>query len=35
MFHALVHGLVDTEGLSFEVDIHDVEELNERAQRDT
>ena len=32
MFHALVHGLVDTEGLSFDVDIHDVEELNERAQ---
>ena len=35
MFHALVHGLVDTEGLTFDVDIHDVEELNERAQRDT
>ena len=35
MFHALVHGLVDTEGLAFDVDIHDVEELNERAQRDT
>ena len=34
MFHALVHGLVDTEGLSFDVDIHDVEELNARAQRD-
>jgi len=33
MFHALVHGLVDTEGLSFDVDIYDVEELNERAQR--
>ena len=33
MFHALVHGLVDTEGLSFDVDIHDVEELNERARR--
>ncbi|MBR0501370.1 MAG: 1,4-dihydroxy-6-naphthoate synthase [Bacteroidales bacterium] len=32
MFHALVHGLVDTEGFSFDVDIHDVEELNERAQ---
>lgn len=34
MFHALVHGLVDTEGLTFDVDIHDVEELNERAQHD-
>ena len=33
MFHALVHGLVDTEGLTFDVDIYDVEELNERAQR--
>ena len=33
MFHALVHGLVDTEGLSFDVDIHDVEELNARARR--
>ena len=33
MFHALVHGLVDTEGLDFDVDIYDVEELNERAQR--
>ena len=32
MFHALVHGLVDTEGLSFDVDIYDVEELNERAR---
>ena len=35
MFHALVHGLVDTEGLSFDVDIHDVEQLNERAQCET
>ena len=33
MFHALVHGLVDTEGLTFDVDIYDVEELNERARR--
>ena len=33
MFHALVRGLVDTEGLTFDVDIHDVEELNIRAQR--
>ena len=35
MFHALVHGLVDTEGLSFDVDIYDVEELNARARRET
>ena len=35
MFHALVHGLVDTEGLSFDIDIYDVEELNARAQRET
>ena len=34
MFHALVHGLVDTEGLTFDVDIHDVEELNACAQND-
>lgn len=33
MFHAMVHGLVDTEGLSFDVDIYDVEELNSRARR--
>jgi 1,4-dihydroxy-6-naphthoate synthase len=33
MFHAMVHGLVDTEGLTFDVDIYDVEELNERARR--
>lgn len=32
MFHALVHGLVDTEGLAFDVDIYDVEELNARAR---
>jgi len=32
MFHALVHGLVDTEGLTFDIDVHDVEELNARAQ---
>ena len=32
MFHAMVHGLVDTEGLTFDVDIYDVEELNERAR---
>ena len=34
MFHALVHGLVDMEGLTFDVDIYDVEELNERAQHE-
>ena len=33
MFDALVHGRIDTEGLAFDVDIYDVEELNERAQR--
>ena len=33
MFHALVHGLIDTEGLSFDTVLYDVEELNERAQR--
>ena len=33
MFHAMVHGLVDTEGLTFDVEIYDVEELNERARR--
>ena len=31
MFHALVHGLVDCEGLEFEVEYHDIEELNSRA----
>lgn len=35
MFHALVHGLVDTEGLTFDIDIHDVEELNLRARKET
>lgn len=30
-FHALIHGLVDTEGLSFEPVIADVEELNRMA----
>ena len=33
MFDVLVHGRIDTEGLTFDVDIYDVEELNERAQR--
>ena len=28
MFHAMLHGLVDTEGLTFEVEYHDIEELN-------
>ena len=28
MFHAMLHGLVDTEGLNFEVEYHDIEELN-------
>ena len=31
MFHALVHGLVDLEGLEFEVEYHDIEQLNSRA----
>ncbi|MEG2366311.1 MAG: 1,4-dihydroxy-6-naphthoate synthase [Alistipes sp.] len=33
MFHALVHGGVDREGLTFDVAYYDIEELNERAQR--
>lgn len=28
MFHAMLHGLVDTEGLCFDVEYHDIEELN-------
>ena len=31
MFHALVHNLVDCEGLEFDVEYHDIEELNSRA----
>lgn len=31
MFHALVHGLVDCEGLEFDVEYHDIEELNRAA----
>lgn len=31
MFHALVHGLVDCEGLEFDVGYHDIEELNRAA----
>ncbi len=31
IFHALLHGLVDTEGLAFEAHIADVEELNTLA----
>lgn len=31
IFHALLHDLVDTEGLAFEPFISDVEELNKRA----
>lgn len=30
-FHALLHGLIDTEGITFEPVIADVEELNRRA----
>lgn len=31
IFHAMTHGLVDTEGLTFEVLMEDVEQLNQRA----
>ncbi len=31
MFHALVYGLVDCEGLEFDVEYHDIEELNRAA----
>lgn len=31
MFHALVHGLVDCEELEFDVEYHDIEELNRAA----
>ena len=31
MFHALVHNLVDCEGLEFDVEYYDIEELNSRA----
>ncbi|MBR2061146.1 MAG: 1,4-dihydroxy-6-naphthoate synthase [Tidjanibacter sp.] len=30
MFHALLFGLVDTEGLEFDVEFYDIEELNAR-----
>ena len=33
VFHALLHGLVDTGGVEFEPVIEDVESLNERMQR--
>lgn len=33
LFEAMLHGRVDTEGLSFEVTIADVEELNAKALR--
>jgi 1,4-dihydroxy-6-naphthoate synthase len=33
MFHALVHGTVDTEGLSFAFEQHDTEALNALADR--
>jgi len=32
-FHAMVHGLIDTEGLEFTVDLADVEQLNKCAAR--
>lgn len=31
IFHAMLHGLVDTGGLDFKPYMHDVEELNEKA----
>ncbi|MFA6334492.1 MAG: 1,4-dihydroxy-6-naphthoate synthase [Bacteroidales bacterium] len=31
-FHAMVHNLIDTEGLSFSVELADVEQLNKRAK---
>ena len=31
IFHAMTHGLVDTEGLTFEVLMEDVEQLNQAA----
>lgn len=33
IFHALLHGLVDTPGVTFEPVMEDVESLNERMQR--
>jgi 1,4-dihydroxy-6-naphthoate synthase len=33
IFDAIVHGKIDTEGLSFTVHMHDVEELNQMAFR--
>ncbi len=35
MLHAMLHGLVDTEGISFEPHIADVQELNELAINNT
>ncbi len=35
LFHALVHGLVPCEGVSFEPWLADVEELNQRALRES
>lgn len=31
MFDALINGRIDTQGLSFDVEYHDIEELNKRA----
>ena len=31
IFHAMIHNKVDTEGLTFEVIMNDVEELNQKA----
>ena len=35
MFHAMTHGLVDTSGLEFEVEVYDVEQLNHSALKGT
>ncbi|MGE0091278.1 MAG: 1,4-dihydroxy-6-naphthoate synthase [Bacteroidia bacterium] len=35
IFHAMVHGLVDCEGISFKTHLADVEELNKKAQKGT
>lgn len=35
IFHAMINGLIDTEGLSFEVELHDVEALNLKAFEQT
>ena len=31
MFDAMIHGKIDTEGLEFNVELHDIETLNKKA----